>query len=418
MFCCLLLLQIDAKNILFLSGVPSASHHIWNKVLAGGLVDRGFNVTVLSAEIEYSTDRLHFVFMERIYERIVADFPDDYHIDDPKSVFRCIKDSYRFSHFVSTELLRTNGVKKLLSYPDNFEFDLIIHDFTMGQSLLGFWIKFGKPPLVSVSAFGAPFHTSTVANSPHFPGFMAHPLSRISSDHVVSDRVFNVLYKIYDTVYRKFTYMKQENNWAKHTFGKDLPFLEDIEQQSQLFLINTDPLLDSSLLLPPNIIPVGGLHVHREEVLNPNIAALLDASKNGVILFSLGATLKTDFMARDRDEIFFETFTNLKEYDFIWKYDKTEKFECPRNILMTDWTEQSVILQHPKVKLFITSGGILSVQEAIWNAVPILGIPLWPQQFHTVDKVVRKGFGKQMKLQALSQERLTKMITDIIGNPG
>lgn len=34
-------------NILYLDSVPSLSHHIWNEVMVGGLLQNGHNVTLI-----------------------------------------------------------------------------------------------------------------------------------------------------------------------------------------------------------------------------------------------------------------------------------------------------------------------------------------------------------------------------------
>lgn len=51
---------------------------------------------------------------------------------------------------------------------------------------------------------------------------------------------------------------------------------------------------------------------------------------------------------------------------------KIRKFIFEINIIITG---------HENTKLFITHGGLLSTQEAIYNAVPMLGIPVLVDQF-------------------------------------
>jgi glucuronosyltransferase len=69
------------------------------------------------------------------------------------------------------------------------------------------------------------------------------------------------------------------------------------------------------------------------------------------------------------------------------------------------------------VKLFITHGGLLSVQEAYWHAVPMLGIPLFMDQHHNIAKAVRDGGADEINIAQLSMEDLIKKIKKLINNP-
>lgn len=44
-------------------------------------------------------------------------------------------------------------------------------------------------------------------------------------------------------------------------FGPGLPSVGDIEKQTALVLINTNPVMDYVAPLPENVIPVAGLHI-------------------------------------------------------------------------------------------------------------------------------------------------------------
>lgn len=43
--------------------------------------------------------------------------------------------------------------------------------------------------------------------------------------------------------------------------------------------------------------------------------------------------------------------------------------------------KQAIVTGHENTKLFITHGGLLSTHEAIYNSVPMLGIPVMIDQF-------------------------------------
>jgi hypothetical protein len=72
---------------------------------------------------------------------------------------------------------------------------------------------------------------------------------------------------------------------------------------------------------------------------------------------------------------------------------------------------------HPNVRLFITHGGLLSMQEAINRGVPLLGIPIFGDQSLNMRKAVTAGYGVMVEYNNVSEESLTWAIREIIENP-
>lgn len=48
----LIIKNVLSANILYVSPIASPSHHIWNKALAFGLLEKGHNVTMITHETE------------------------------------------------------------------------------------------------------------------------------------------------------------------------------------------------------------------------------------------------------------------------------------------------------------------------------------------------------------------------------
>lgn len=72
------------------------------------------------------------------------------------------------------DILRTRGFRTLLRYPDDFQFDLIIYNFTPGACLLGFLHKFNYPPLLSVTSLGNPAYLSALIGSHSYYSYIPH----------------------------------------------------------------------------------------------------------------------------------------------------------------------------------------------------------------------------------------------------
>jgi UDP:flavonoid glycosyltransferase YjiC (YdhE family) len=71
----------------------------------------------------------------------------------------------------------------------------------------------------------------------------------------------------------------------------------------------------------------------------------------------------------------------------------------------------------PLCDLIIIHGGQGSVQSAIAACVPMIGIPLQPEQFFNVRQVERHGAGRCLSLRELKKGKLRAAIQDVLGDP-
>lgn len=255
--------SIQSANILFLLAVPSPSHRLWNNVLIEKLTANGHNLTVLTVEYEISQPNVTYIYVEKIYETLSAhhnvwlDF-------ETKSPFKLITEYYQMYNFISKQIFHSNGVRVLANYPRDFKFDAIIHDCTMAQSLLGFVEHFNNPPLISVSPLNMPSLT-TLSTTHIYPSYMTHSTSETTHAQLqvnIIDRLVNMLYHSYDWFYRKYVFMKNENQRIQQLFPQNKQKIEQMER-SALVLINSDFSFQQPFPLPPNVIRVGGLQAER-----------------------------------------------------------------------------------------------------------------------------------------------------------
>lgn len=71
---------------------------------------------------------------------------------------------------------------------------------------------------------------------------------------------------------------------------------------------------------------------------------------------------------------------------------------------------------HPKIRLFIYQGGLQSTEEAVYNAVPLIGIPVIADQYYNVKKMVSLGVAKELIFQNISREIVNASIIDILND--
>lgn len=64
-------LFINAAEILYISVLPSPSHHIFNSAICNELANRGHNVTVISPDLDKNPPAgVHYIHMENQYNEI------------------------------------------------------------------------------------------------------------------------------------------------------------------------------------------------------------------------------------------------------------------------------------------------------------------------------------------------------------
>jgi glucuronosyltransferase len=76
----------------------------------------------------------------------------------------------------------------------------------------------------------------------------------------------------------------------------------------------------------------------------------------------------------------------------------------------------SAFTAHPNIKLFISQCGLQSFQEAVYHGVPILGIPVLPDQKYNAKKIGTEGIGLQLPFQELTKDKLLTSITVILND--
>ena len=163
--------------------------------------------------------------------------------------------------------------------------------------------------------------------------------------------------------YTMYKVLPHQNSVMKVAFNDpNLPDARSLLQKMILALCNTHFSVEKLEPLPPNIIPVGGLQIQEPKTLDKDLLQFVETAKRGVVLFSLGTNMKSEFMDESRKKAFVEAFRQLPNYNFIWKYESDLGIPLPPNVKTLGWVRQNDILAHPKTKAFISHCGLLGTQ--------------------------------------------------------
>ena len=66
--------------------------------------------------------------------------------------------------------------------------------------------------------------------------------------------------------------------------------------------------------------------------------------------------------------------------------------------------------------MFVTPLGMVSLQEAVYHGVPLLGIPITFEQKINADIVTSKNIGRVMQLEDLTVDSLMDVVDDLLVN--
>ena len=198
---------------------------------------------------------------------------------------------------------------------------------------------------------------------------------------------------------------------VRERFPNRLPDPYDIYDMDRtvLSLVNSNPATHSPCPIYRSTIEIGGIHCRPGKDLPPDLKTFMDSHPEGVILVSFGSTLSASQMSKEQQMIFQESFRAL-EMPIIWKWDSEDLEGVPKNVLIKKWLPQNDILAHPNLKVFVTHGGLLSTQEALYHGVPLVGIPLGNDQQAVMMRAEKKGFAIRLDLHTISKEKLVSAI--------
>ena len=115
-------------------------------------------------------------------------------------------------------------------------------------------------------------------------------------------------------------------------------------------------------------------------------------------------------------QMFVEAFRKLPQR-IVWQWPSDKQpTNITHNILLLNWLPQQDLLGHPKCRVFMTHGGLLSTQEAIYHGVPVLGLPFINDQLLNMNRAVRDGYALQILWSNINPQILSESIDQLIND--
>ncbi|RLU25852.1 hypothetical protein DMN91_002013 [Ooceraea biroi] len=356
-------------SILLIESFMTTSHHIWAMTLVKGLLQEGHRVHVMSiheANIEDNlAQNLTYAIFEDVMKEIRETSGHNFIEWMDFSVFYMIYFEYSWGINTCEKIIQTKAAKELLEMIKHHEFDVIVQDITLHQCLYGLWqVAKAKTPIV---------------------GFI--PSQRLAEQYV----------------------------------GHKIKPLRELEKTIRIVLINSHFTFDNGIPLPPNAIEVGGMHAQVQSVIGvdashyESMSKFLDEAENGVIVISLGTNVDWKHIGLNKLRAVVLALSKLKQ-QVLWKLNIDVPVKMPDNVMAVKWLPQNDVLNHKNVKAIWSHGGLLSLQEAIWKGIPVVGMPFILEQRYEMEKLIAKGAGIRLDFNTLSMQSILNALEEIVYN--
>uniref|UniRef100_A0A915N2Z5 glucuronosyltransferase n=1 Tax=Meloidogyne javanica TaxID=6303 RepID=A0A915N2Z5_MELJA len=221
--------------------------------------------------------------------------------------------------------------------------------------------------------------------------------------------------RLIQMVSRKFdipsfaSFMPSQDKIIREEFGQDFPNLKELVKDTSLMFINSNPFLELTRPISNKVVYIGGLvdDMASEESKKLDEAINFYEAKEGAVLFSFGSLTDTTKLNERMLKSIMGAFRRFSNIHFIWKVDNgtvnnnLKMFESAENVHNFEWFRQPAILEHPNTRAFITHCGQNSLTESARAGVPIIGIPLFGDQFYNCIVGETRGLGVQVDISHL-----------------
>ncbi|CAH1164481.1 unnamed protein product [Phaedon cochleariae] len=399
-----------SSRILAFPEFPSHSHHVIFNPIWRELSLRGHQVTVITPNPmnDPTLSNLTEIDVGSAYEVVrKKDFVKN--MAKGRFIVKRLLFLHKMLSDCMEEEMQHEEFQQLLRLPSD-HFDLLIVQ-TMHPLVYAIGAKF-KAPIVGVSSMGVfPNSHDVIGNPTHpvlSPDFLVSPEGDMTFFDKIDSLFFNIVYRL---VYH-WIILPESDATARKYFGKDIPYLGDIESNTSLLLMNINPFVHPIRANVPAAIEVNQLHITEPKPLPKDIKDFLDSSPQGVVYFSLGSNVKSANLSSRTREVIVRALGEVP-YKVLWKWETDTLPNKPDNVMTRKWLPQQDILGHPNVKVFVTQGGLQSVEEAISYAVPMVGLPFITDQPGNIKKITDLGMGLGLDYRTMSKEQLKNAIMEV-----
>ncbi|XP_067295645.1 UDP-glucuronosyltransferase 2C1-like isoform X3 [Pseudorasbora parva] len=404
------------------------SHWINLKIVLETLIGRGHNVTVLIPDASLfmkakKSDRFSYQpFSVSMDEQEMRQFIEEflhfsvYEMDELSLLQITIKFYQLASKHQDISLAHCDGILKspeLMDKLRNGKFDVVLSDPIYACSDIV--AEELDIPLVYTFRFSIAHIAERMCGQiPAPPSFVPGALSKLTDKMSFTERIINMLFYLSQDTLAIIAWKKFDNYYTEY-LGRPTSYCE-MMGKADIWLIRTYWDFEFPRPFLPNFKYIGGLHCTPAKPLPKDMEEFVQSSgDDGIVVFTLGSLI--DKMPNETSNRIASALAQIPQ-KVLWRYGGEKPDTLGENTRIYKWIPQNDLLGHPKTRAFITHGGTNGIYEAIYHAVPMVGIPLFGDQPDNLAHMKAKGVAVIMdNIKTMQPQELVDGLNAVINDP-
>ncbi|XP_014286934.1 UDP-glucosyltransferase 2 [Halyomorpha halys] len=323
---------------------------------------------------------------------------------------------YSYGEIMARYYVGNKEVQELIH--SDQKFDAVMFESYFYQEYLSALIhKFNAIP-IEVMTLGDCAWINEMSGIQDNPAYQVDCKSGLSGNMNFWQKLYNVYVTTFTILssyyYLHYTQQSLMDLYFNYTGWESRPSIDILSRNRSLILTNFDHVFADPYPMAPHRKDIGGINIKPPKPLPEDLQKIMDESKHGVIYMSMGSHIDPS-QFKDQISAFLEVFRELPQR-VILKYDPEKAGEIPANVKVSKWIPQQDVLAHKNCVLFITHGGLLSLSEAIYNGVPLIGIPVFADQGKNMAMMESQGIGRVLNLRNITRDSVSWTVREILSN--
>ncbi|KAL1129759.1 hypothetical protein AAG570_012703 [Ranatra chinensis] len=270
-----------------------------------------------------------------------------------------------------------------------------------------------RAPFIGISSSSIFPTTGSRLGNPENPAYVPNMFLPFDDNMPFWSRVQNTVVTGLMFLSKRYYFDREADRISKKYLGDSVRPIAEIATDTSLIFSYRHYTLNGPIPLQPTVVEVGGLHVGPAKPLPQDIETFINGAKEGVIYFSLGSSIRAESLSEDKRKIFVEAFSRISQR-VLWKYEGQRHPDVPDNVIISKWFPQRDVLGYRGIRLVITHGGMLTITEAVYCGIPIIGIPFFGDQGNNMAALERTGSAIVLQYESLTSDVLLKSINRIL----